>query len=316
MGSQRWGAAVSVLINVAETSEQLDAVFRLRHQVMVDEEGYMPATHDRRIIDRFDAFPASVNIIATVEGEIVGSIRYTERTGAGLVSDEYFDFTPYLPPEARVGDSSRLVVARNARASPRLVRAMMCMGYYWALRRGLTHLIAALNPARRESFLRVGYRLVAPQVHSATHDLPALPLILDLNALEDSFLAFLERHQMRHWLDAFAREFYVAQEPVLRRGEMGDAAYVIVDGTAHVLRPNGTIVAELGPGDLFGELALLTSGRRSRDVVAASDLDLMRLDGAAFREQIRNSPVAAERLLELLADRMQALMDHDIADPQ
>src|SRR5262249_7293735 len=49
--------AMTLRVRVAQTTAELDAVFRLRHQVFVEEEGYMPPRPDRRIADRFDAYP-------------------------------------------------------------------------------------------------------------------------------------------------------------------------------------------------------------------------------------------------------------------
>ena len=71
----------------------------------------------------------------------------------------------------------------------------------------------------------------------------------------------------------------------------------------------GRVLRELGPGDLFGELALLTECPRTADVVARTELDLMVLDRDTFRAQLRTDPQASERIVELLASRMAAMVN-------
>ena len=80
---------------------------------------------------------------------------------------------------------------------------------------------------------------------------------------------------------------YPRGEYVFRRGEEGDALYVIVSGTASVqlARPGETFsneLAQLAHPDYFGEGALLDNKPRAADVLALSDLNVMRLQRTDF----------------------------------
>jgi CPA1 family monovalent cation:H+ antiporter len=61
-----------------------------------------------------------------------------------------------------------------------------------------------------------------------------------------------------------------------REGDFGHCLFAIVDGTASVT-VDGTPVRELGPGDLFGEIAVLASGRRTATVTASTPMRLVSL---------------------------------------
>jgi N-acyl-L-homoserine lactone synthetase len=185
---------MTVRIREARTSAELDAVFRLRHQVFVEEERYMPARDDRRIADRFDAYPTSTNIVALVDERIVGSIRFMERSAAGLSTDEFFDFTEQFAPAARDGCSGMLVVARAYRSTPRLVVSMMANGYLWAASRGLTRLFGTINPERLAAFRNTGYRQVAPQFHHEVRKLDVIPMVLEMRSIGPPFAQFIRRH--------------------------------------------------------------------------------------------------------------------------
>lgn len=72
-----------------------------------------------------------------------------------------------------------------------------------------------------------------------------------------------------------------AGEPIVRVGEIGDRYYVIVHGEADVVG-DGRVVATLGEGEGFGEIALLRRTRRTATVTARTDLALRALAGERF----------------------------------
>ncbi|MBV8120240.1 MAG: cyclic nucleotide-binding domain-containing protein [Alphaproteobacteria bacterium] len=75
---------------------------------------------------------------------------------------------------------------------------------------------------------------------------------------------------------------YPSRAVIVRRGENGDCMYFIAEGEVEVrLRP-GTV--RLGPGDFFGEMALLTGGPRTATIVAAQPCTLLSLDIVDFRQ--------------------------------
>jgi CRP-like cAMP-binding protein len=72
-----------------------------------------------------------------------------------------------------------------------------------------------------------------------------------------------------------------AGDAVYTQGEAADGCVVIEHGTAEVLG-DGRRIAELGPGELVGEIALLRRVPRTATVRALTDLDLRMLDGDRF----------------------------------
>jgi CRP/FNR family cyclic AMP-dependent transcriptional regulator len=74
-----------------------------------------------------------------------------------------------------------------------------------------------------------------------------------------------------------------------REGEFGHEFFVIVDGSAEVLR-GGAKIAELGPGDFFGEMALLEEERRVATVKAASPMHLLVMTRPSFRSLDSSMP--------------------------
>ncbi|HYJ60508.1 MAG TPA: cyclic nucleotide-binding domain-containing protein [Actinomycetota bacterium] len=93
-------------------------------------------------------------------------------------------------------------------------------------------------------------------------------------------------------------------------GEPGAGLFVIDTGRANV-SIGGARVNTLGPGDFFGEMALLDGGPRTATVTAATELQLFALTGWAFRGLVSEHPQMAMRVMETMAARLRAATEHD-----
>jgi CRP-like cAMP-binding protein len=81
--------------------------------------------------------------------------------------------------------------------------------------------------------------------------------------------------------------------------DYGTAVYFIEQGQADVLSDGGEATKALGPGDMFGEIALLLTGQRTATVVASTPMRLLSLSGQDF-ERIRAQVPELERSLRRL----------------
>jgi CRP-like cAMP-binding protein len=101
---------------------------------------------------------------------------------------------------------------------------------------------------------------------------------------------------------------------VIEEGRSPLAFYVILDGTARVVRGKSKqVLRVLVPGDHFGELALIDGHRRSASIVAETTLDTIRLKRLAFRKMLRKEPDVALRIMEGLTALIRELQ-RDLAE--
>jgi CRP/FNR family cyclic AMP-dependent transcriptional regulator len=89
-------------------------------------------------------------------------------------------------------------------------------------------------------------------------------------------------------------------------GAAGYQFYVIDDGTADVTH-DGASVASLGPGDHFGEMAMVGDGRRMADVIATSPMTVFAMFGTDFREMESGYPALAARIRATAEERLAEL---------
>ena len=102
-------------------------------------------------------------------------------------------------------------------------------------------------------------------------------------------------------------------EQIVRHGTPGEAMYLILQGEVRVrivVESKESIIATLGSGDFFGEIALFDHGPRSADVITNTESILLRFSAAAFEKVTRSEPeLAAPFLLAMgktLASRIRA----------
>jgi len=104
----------------------------------------------------------------------------------------------------------------------------------------------------------------------------------------------------------FAEEHSVgAGETIVREGDYSYDLMIIEEGNAEV-RHDGQKIADLGPGDFFGEMGVLGRDRRNADVVAASPMRLITLKSYDVKRMERTLPDAVEQLRDVITQRRNA----------
>ena len=94
-------------------------------------------------------------------------------------------------------------------------------------------------------------------------------------------------------------------DAIVRQGDEGDVVYVIAEGRASVTR-NGDVLRELGPDDVFGELALILDMPRTATVTATEPVVLRTLAREPFLAAVTGSQLSQEALRRLVASRRPA----------
>jgi CRP/FNR family cyclic AMP-dependent transcriptional regulator len=91
-------------------------------------------------------------------------------------------------------------------------------------------------------------------------------------------------------------------------GQPGDEMYVVLEGTV-VISLRGRILEHVGPGGVFGEMAMIDHRERSADVVAETDVRVAPMDQKRFLYLIRNHPFFAIEVMKVMTDRLRRFDD-------
>jgi hypothetical protein len=133
-----------------------------------------------------------------------------------------------------------------------------------------------------------------------------IEIILHLRSL--AIFEGLSTRQLADLAGIVREETHPAGATIVREGEFDDCMYLIVDGTIHITR-EGQQLAELGPRDFFGEMAVLDAEQRSATATAASRVRLLRLDRHDLFVVMDEQPAIAITICQTLTRRVRELND-------
>ncbi len=110
-------------------------------------------------------------------------------------------------------------------------------------------------------------------------------------------------------LMCFASERITFKEgqSLFEQGDVGDAAYIIVEGTADVIVTNEKpiVVAQLGKNEIIGEIAILIDVPRTATIRAASELTTLKVTKDLFFRMVTDFPEMGVEIMRVLAQRLE-----------
>jgi CRP/FNR family transcriptional regulator, cyclic AMP receptor protein len=115
----------------------------------------------------------------------------------------------------------------------------------------------------------------------------------------------LDRKELERVADSMKERIFGAGETVTAEGQTGVGFFVIADGEAKVT-VGGQERRRLGPGDYFGEVALLNESSRTATITAESDLKCYGLTSWEFRPLVETHGTIAWKLLQVMSKTYQS----------
>jgi CRP-like cAMP-binding protein len=122
-------------------------------------------------------------------------------------------------------------------------------------------------------------------------------------------VAGLDARIRRRLAETGKRRTYAADEEIVREGSTGTALYIVLNGTARVLR-GGEAIGEVGAGDFFGELALIEEHPRSASVVAVTETECLLFPAWEFTALLQEHPEIAVPIMRALIGRLHRREHH------
>jgi len=124
-----------------------------------------------------------------------------------------------------------------------------------------------------------------------------IPLFANIDGAKLKLLAFTSE-----------RLSFKSGQALFRQGDPGDAAYIVLDGTAEVVlerEADELTLAELGKNDIVGEIAILCDVPRTATVRAKGGLTTLKVTKEVFFRMVRDFPEIAVQVMRTLAHRLE-----------
>lgn len=316
---------MSIRIKVARTARELNDVYRLRHQVYVEGEGYFKDLPGDVIVDQFDTMPKMANIIAYDEDTQtpVATIRINCDCEILLPSDEVYSFEAYrarigkqraaqnLPP-AVMGSAGMLAIAapwRNRRDVFQGLFKMACdIGRTWET----THIVATVNIKTAGIYKRLNFEILDEKLWIPSIGEHVLPVANDFAPVYQwAFGAFASQSELiKSFAGCFECLLVSAGTQIFAEGKPGHEVYMVGKGLVKISRSDDSSkedfsLATLGKGEMFGELSLIDDLPRSASAWAMSNVELIVLSKEVFWQKIQQDPEYLKGLLNILSERIR-----------
>ncbi|MEX0922213.1 MAG: Crp/Fnr family transcriptional regulator [Rhodovibrionaceae bacterium] len=128
--------------------------------------------------------------------------------------------------------------------------------------------------------------------------LKRIPLFANIDAAKLKLMAF-----------ASERLSFTPGQYLCKQGDVGDAAYIIIDGEADVVlesEEGNLTVASVGQNDIVGEIAILIDVPRTASIVATSEVVALKVTKELFFRMVTDFPEMSVEIMRVLAHRLEA----------
>lgn len=312
-----------IVFKVAESSEDKKTVFTLRHRVFVEQEQRF--SHETPyIVDMFDSFNETLNIIAFKGTVPIGTIRVVMDGPAGFPTDEYFDFSPYIRNlEGRCACFGWLCVLKEFRRYPGLLIGLFKMAVHNMKKMGARHLVATLHPPLMPLLQRTfNAKRLGDDFKSPPLQVPMTPAFLSFDTIPPRAREYFDFSPEIIFQTSNVRKIYQEGELITKKGEEGNELFFILRGSVRVLStgengkdifPERDQFNRIGTGDLlfskgslFGELSLLDGGVRTTTIIPySSEVDVTVWSKEMFMDQLEQSSDKALQFCKLLGNGLR-----------
>lgn len=111
---------------------------------------------------------------------------------------------------------------------------------------------------------------------------------------------------LENFLDEDRHDGYKAGDTIFREGDEGHVMYVVIEGAVRI-SVTGRSLEKVGPGGVFGEMALIDAAPRSATAFAVTDCRLVAISRDRFTALIRQNPQFALEIMRVMATRLRSM---------
>jgi hypothetical protein len=129
---------------------------------------------------------------------------------------------------------------------------------------------------------------------------------------EIPIFADLSPEDLKRVAEIAREEWYPQDTTIFHQGEEGNMMFVIVEGHVRVVRTTegkDQVLAQRGPGDFVGEMAIIESAPRSAALVTQSDVRTLAIDGETFKGILRERPEVSFAVLRSISRRLREMVE-------
>ena len=285
-----------IVIKQARTSQQLVDILEHRHHCVYATNG--------RIVDHLDVLPTTTNIVAYLDGAIVGSCRVTlfERGKPKLWKD--FDFSEASSKlEGLLGFIDMTSISVSANLFATLFQYLYKMGTFQLLQKGYQHVFGFCDPEDFSTLEALGFRSLVSEPSDF------VPVALDIKEFSQRFESVFADREILRFQEVFYFSIFQPGEVMVVEGERGNTAYVAERGEVEVVirSEQGLLsISQIPTGQLIGEVAMITNEPRTASLISKGTTACVSFDRSDFLRIMYAEPHRSIEIFRILSRRLSA----------
>jgi len=302
---------MATVITHAKTTKELNDILELRFRVL--EQSGLQASDmfkfTRKLIDPLDLYPNTINVIAYNNAVAVACIRATEYSSKERLQNISYNFSEVAENLKGVCFFIDMVAMLQEFSSRHLVKKQLFRMILILLARRQVSFAICLCPVQlTQTLTEIGFQSLQDPFYSEPLGQQVTPMSIKLRDFYTQFIQKITDQEIMRFQDAFYMSIFEAGEILVVQGEKGSTAYLIEDGevevvvqTPHEILPISTI----GPGNLIGEVAMVTNEPRTASLIAKTSTSCISFDRIDFMKLMYSEPHRSMDIFKIFSKRLQ-----------
>lgn len=287
---------MAIIIKQAQSSQRLVEILEHRHHCFFKTPG--------KHIDHFDVLPTSYNFAAIQDGHIVGSCRLIELDSYAISEFDQYPFRELTQKvEGNSGYIDLICIDSSSAMQSMVLQGLVKMSLLQAQRREMKFVFIALSL----NHAPVDFGVPAQKVFEKENEFSIYTLSLD--DFEKSVLSKIADKEILRFRETFYYTIFEAGEVIVTEGDRGSSAFISEHSNVEIIIRAQNELKTIGmitPGQLIGEVAMLTNEKRTASLVAVNNTACISFDRFDFYQILEMEPNRSIEIFRIFSKRMKS----------
>ncbi len=298
-----------IVVKVAEGNSELESTMSFRYKAVLQNIEKFPNffLESEKISDFFDVYPSTINVMAYEKGQTIANLRAVLFNESELSLKVVFDFQSSkenLRTDAYIVDL--LVVDKKYANFYFLEKEMYKNLFLYLHKKGFKYIFLLLNETQMNGMSDIPFKVISKEkIHNDGREL--YPLVVNIEEYYHQFVSMIKDKEILKFNDAFYKVIFFPGEIPVLEGEKGSSGFLVDVGEFQILiRQNGVAikVGSAGPGNLVGEVAMVTGERRTATIIASQLTSSLAFDRSNFMDLMYKNPAKALDIFKIFSKRL------------
>ncbi len=266
-------------------------------------------TFTRKVIDHYDIYPTTQNVVAYSGGKAVACARLVEYAPGNNLLNLSFDFGESASKlKGSCAYLDMMAMLKEISGNDAVLFQLIRMALSHLAFKGIENALFVCPDRLMEVVRRIGFKPIADAFDCEVFDSRATPVTIEIREFYKSWLSNMKDQELIRFQQAFYYSIFDPGEVMAVEGERGSTAYLIEDGEVEVLirfsGENLLPISTMHKGQMIGEVAMVTNEPRTASLITKSTTTCLSFDRADFMKLMYEEPHRSLDMFKIFSKRL------------